>query len=519
MAKLDRIRILWIQDTTDIPGRNFPERFDEHFEVVTKSEDGTPWPVVSMDAFKGILEDFWPGKNCEMLPVEIMAVDYDLSKASSTQAIQPGETAPDANELDEISELAPETRHVGAAAGESLDFDGLLLGIFYATLTCRHPVGFVPTTYRLSEMTASVSDFQRLSESILGIDFAFAGTERTWKNILEKGVSALRIRIERLHKTHQIVISPADLENLIASPDHDALTIRSPHTTCCKDGVRRLPVQGLFIDVSEDERDAAISQWARGLFEHIVDYDVYKKAKELTEEVWSAYCNTEWLQERRRLSQLLSAYSNEDLLALIDAIKSGECPNQEIADLWSKYRFEVTQGKRAFRATCNDSTCDVHSWGDFSKPARRWAVLLLIFRLFEQILTKRQELVGQYRELMGREYDERFPHVAQDDVFLALFPIPKTPLILPWDQSSNINDEFAWPANLRKMKDEKTKASLALSISDILDGEGWAEDGPHGVRLGERCLLQGLCRDSQISQELWRDFSAAARFIWGKRGD
>ena len=82
MTNFEKIRVLWIHDTEGLPGRYLNE-YGEYFEVVTKLSDGRANFISSMKQFKPLLEKFWFISAKEALPVEIMAVDYDLSKPSA----------------------------------------------------------------------------------------------------------------------------------------------------------------------------------------------------------------------------------------------------------------------------------------------------------------------------------------------------------------------------------------------------------------------------------------------------
>jgi hypothetical protein len=453
MSHYDKIRILWIQDTTDIPSREFPEHFADYFDVVTKSQDGVPWPLVSMDSFKWLLEEFWVDNVTEVLPVEIMAVDYDLSKASATLAISPDKDAPGEDELDEISDQKAATDD---QSGESLDFDGLLMGVFYATLTYDHPMGFVPTTYRMPEMTTSVSDFQRLSQRILGIDFSFAGTERTWANIINAGVYNLRRRIEVLYSDKQIVISMDDLMALEKSADYGVITIY------CRRAARRLPIQGLFIDEPEERRAEAIHGWVEKLMEIArVKSEELRQANELKKIVWDAYDN-----HKDDDNPVLE----RELLSLLDADREANKPYDKANYDRLVRRFGVKGDK------CTTGCIDIMH-GKYSHRVRRWAILLILLEFFAKVITIKKSYEEHVRQETKEEElrDDIHPSISLNDLYLALFPVPSKPVRFPWHESKKVDKSSGWVRSLNKLHDKllfnPNYGDIGIHLPDVMNGK------------------------------------------------
>ena len=503
MARMDKIRVLWVQDTIDMPPRQLPDYLEGLFDVTSKSRDGIIWPVLGMEAFKRPLEDFWFKGKRDALPAEIMAVDYDLSKAPSTR-MTGGEDLPDDGYR---RPSAPRGEAAGGQRAKGLDFDGLLLGVFYATLTHRHPVGFVPTTYRLSEMTASVPDFQALSERILGIDFSFAGTERTWENIIHAGVRSLRERMKYLFRQGWCIFSVNDLMALIDRTDHDVLAFQSPHA------MRRLPVEGLFVDIPEDQRRDAVTTWAGEMLEEVASRQDLVRAEELADQLWSAYDDDDLIAKREQLSSLIRDGKDEDALA-------------ELKRLFGVHG-----------AACTDRCCDLF-YGEYAPRVRRWASLLIILRLLKRAAFAQARI----RQLLQEElngYEERVdalldaPIVTASDVYFALFPLPARPLVLPWHDGTSIDKSFGWVRNLMRLRDDALPSSikgdnpgnLALHIPDVLAGESWGEregkggkvEGAYGLFPAERRVLEGIAfGDKDLTMDQWRAYGPAARVLFGK---
>jgi len=490
-----KIRILWIQDTTDIPGRDLPDHLQRYFDVMTKSSDNRIWPVVSMEAFKRPLECFWFEQNTDILPVEIMAVDYDLSKASATWLAHQNELRQKGLLLEsEPTAMIHDAESV--PENELRDFDGLLLGIFYSTLVHRHPVGFVPTTYRLNEMAASVPSFHRLSERILGINFSWAGTHRSWENIVEAGAQSLRQRMKTLCKQHYCVFDMNDLQALIKDPSHETLGFYSPYA------IRRIPVRGLFIDKhDEEERRICIREWSISMIEQLSSYQELQEAEQFAEDLWHFYDNDELVNKREELSRLLS-----------------EGDAKSIPRDLQKIFAPIIDTKKP---RCQKGCFDIRT-GSYRDSVRRLTVLVIILRLLKRCILARkavQQMVPPEARANSTMLAPDRPILNNEDVYLALFPVPDSPLVLPWHAIKRIDASHGWASSLMDWSagegSHRRKGDLALKIQDVLDGKDWnPDDGCYGLMPGERHILR--CKafsDSELSANDWKSYTISMNIL------
>ena len=504
MDQSEKIRILWIHDTEDEPGNVLPEEYDRYFTIVTKLQDGTARSIDSMVAFKEILERFWFNKDTAVLPVEIMAVDYDLSKRTS-KALSRTTLPQDGYSKVKLAGQATNSRD--QSSGESLDFDGLLLGLFYASLTYTHPVGFVPTTYRYTDLcrvTASVPELQSLSNHILGIHFDYVNTSprRTWMNIIDAGVASLRERMKVLCERHWCIFDIGDLQALIQNPDHESLGFHSPH------GMRRLPVKGLFIDKrDETEKRKYIHGWARSMIEQLSSYERLQEAEQFAKDLWEFYDNDSLVQKREELSRRLAL----DATAAIP---------QELQDAFAP----ITDTKKP---RCSRGCYDIRS-GSHLDSVRRLTVLEIILRLLKRCIQARkvveQMTPSEFRENSAMLAPDR-PVLNAEDVYLALFPVSESPLVFHWHTGKKINTSHGWASSLMDLGTgegtQRRKGDLALKIQDVLDGKEWSPDsGSYGLMPSERHILR--CKalsDKDLSLDDWNShFVAKIIFRWEETG-
>ena len=501
MIRQDKIRILWIQDTTDIPTTELPVEYQDFFEVVTKTEDGEIYPIYSFEWFKEELDEFWDQKNIKKLPAEIMAVDYDLSKAP------PLDNGGDNEEpIDFTCEFLP-VPPIGEGRpaqiqSDKIDFDGLLIGIFWGTLTRNHPIGFVPITYFQNEMPASVSHFQDLTQNILGIDFNFSGTERTWENIIDKGVYLLRNRMKELCKERECIFSLRDLLALATTPNHNTITFRSPYTE------RTLPISGLFIDIKDPkQRQAEIACWSQELIGllsfHATDIQAAHEAADL---LWEKYCDDVLFKKRVCLSESI--------------VKKEKIPEE------LKKCFGYDKHKKKLALNC----LDIRRVGE-NDQTRRLAALFTILLLFERCILTRKKIKKKNtsQEAETTLLSPEMPILTVDDFYLALFPVPDSPCELPWHRNKKIDKSHGWSSALMNWdtgkKANNRYGNLALSLEDVLHGKEWnPENDSYGVTDGERHLLRCMVfgkisrpsnmqgKDS-LSLEDWKGFFAARRLL------
>ena len=260
MKDFDQIRILWIDDREEMDGypeAQLPQGLDEWFQIVHHSASKEAMSYREANEFAPVLQRFWFGNNRDILPAEIIATDYNLSKRGGLVILDQTDKEVDRDLLEDNEQGSAEYTTMVTGSMRSVNFEGLLISLFYSTLTYNHPSAIVPMTRYLGDMPSEVKTLHTLVEPFMGVDFQRVGLEdRKWSGIVYEGVKHLRRRIENLYESGDIVISTDDLMSLAESPDYQTLTIHSPFAK------RRWPVQGLFIDVPESKRYAQIQEWA-----------------------------------------------------------------------------------------------------------------------------------------------------------------------------------------------------------------------------------------------------------------
>lgn len=285
---------------------------------------------------------------------------------------------------------------------------------------------------------------------------------------------------------------------LIDNPQHETITIHSPYAT------RRLPVQGLFVDVPTEKRDEAIRSWASSMIEQVASWDELRQAKELADTLWEFYNNNDLMFKREQLSVLLSEDPQTDLPA----------------DL--RNTFEPIRNSKLDR--CTQNCFDIRS-GDYSPLARRFAALEVILRLLKRCILARKRveqmhMESDYKSEALLSPDKPIMHAA--DVFMALFPVPATPLTLFWHKGQALDGSDGWSRSLMDLNDSrnpttgiKRVGNLALKISDVLSGKDWSlEYKTYGLLPSERHILRCMAlSDEELSLEDWQSHLIANQVL------
>jgi hypothetical protein len=504
MDETPKIRIIWIDDRERPSGK--PEKLLDPdlarwFEVMHPSSSASA--VMSYEAASSFMQEFerfWhrvnDGKRL-YFPAEIVVVDYNLDKSSAAERSDeeppdpPGAFRPATQALPSVKRTTAQVRDV--------NFDGLLIGTFYSALTARHPAAMVSITNYMGEMPSEVKTLHSLVTPFLGVNFEhnLPSNERSWRNIVTEGVRHLRRRIIDLYKSGDITLSTSDLMTLTEDNRHGVLTIHSPYA------MRKLPVQGLFIDVSKENRGTAVNKWASELMQSVMtDCEELRQAQELAGVVWDAYNNNKLVEDRKNLS-LLASHK-----------EAGKEIDQKEYDRLCE-AFGVA-GKKA-KSRC----VDIISTGDYSDRVRRWAVLLITLNMLKKLIRIRKR-VDSLRISDYVDIHPTGPILTSDDLFLSLFPAPESPLILPWHNSANIDMAAGWVRSMMRWKDKKevrnNRGDLALSVRDLLAGEVWKEEGPYGLTASERLVLRGFAlEDMDLTEADWRACNRANLVLWGNR--
>jgi hypothetical protein len=391
-------------------------------------------------------------------------------------------------------------------------------GLIFAKLS-DHPCGPVAVTrkgpFKTHDTEAAFFEWMLECESH-GTFVAKGRPAVTWNELLIDGVRALRTQIKQLAAQDAIQISLDDLLQLAENGDHPVLTVRSRY------GRRRLPAEALFIDQPPTTaRKDAKSQWAESILTNLMsplrgEQDQSQplfagtradlaRGRDLADLLWAAYNDDERFDRRVSMSQLLArraagsgggqSLSDQDRQLLADHLKY----------------FGIGEPDKK-RAQCERNYIDFRHAG-FSDRARRWAALFTIVYLLQRRAEACDARHSQQHGAAHADPSLEFP-IRTNDVYLALFPVPQTPLILPFHAAKG-DASSSWSKYLNELwsdraNKEGTCGDLALSIQDVLDGKHWTDDprnptknADHGLLPGERLVLQMFAEAVGFGREKW----------------
>ncbi|MGD1904817.1 MAG: hypothetical protein ACFB0C_02350 [Leptolyngbyaceae cyanobacterium] len=523
MPDFDRIRILWIDDLPTVQTEDLGF-LSEFFEIVAK--EGKPCWLRSIDDYEEIRAEH---ENCNQhdsspyLPVEIVSADYDLSKFSGNDSVGPRnfEGAEKPKRPPTKQKLSGKiVKEINPDDVNHEDFDGCLINLFYLSDFSNHPCGSVVTTYQDPNRQNRVAKkLETHMERIYGIAPLYP-SQKNWDIILSTGTVALRKRIKRLYEDSKIVLSVSDLIAMADGVNASVLTLKSEFTT------RKLPVRGLFIDCKDNEEMAStISEWASMLLQLKVSREHYRFAKEVAEKIWNTYNDDELLSSYQEFSSLHTS---------LYGVNGQEIHVDEQLELkydrYAKY-FGLRETKRIGKEKvyeCTSEKClDINSISlPVSKKSQkesntivRWAIIFLILKLMKRALICKAKLEKQLEEVISQQNSQKIrdiekllsPFLDVDDIYLLLFPVPKSPFPSPW--------HIANPSVRARRKEtwQKTLGRKGINLKDFLNG--------NALTHGERCLIQGiLINDDEFIElgdneesrlDIWRSWMISSQFVFG----
>ena len=504
MTAYDKLRILWIDDREgdhpkyQYPEPELPQEYQQYFTIIRHPRGGLS-TVRNPREFSELFRPFWAGRDRSAFPAEIVAMDYVLSKWSPEEVkVRQDKKTEDAlfDQADRANRSAALRTDVPKSGdGHIVGFEGLLIGIFYASLTCDYPAGLVPMTNYgdLMEGINEVRALHAMSKPLLDIDysnFGVSGSDRSWRNILSQGLKALRYRITSLFIDRRISLSLADIVAMEKNPDEAVLTIRSNY------GTRRLPVAGLFVDVASEDRRQQIIAWAGELSTEAGNEDPFEAIAEawtVAERHWSRYLNeSDVIRRRWRLSELLAKQEEDGKLENDDPDELQTCLDMfGVKDV--KARVPITESTRVI-SVCDDSTDGLIA---------RWASVFVLARLIAHLVQVQVRLNRKSGDVSG----SCFSHFCSRDWLYALMPSPESPLILPAHHKGRNNPASPGGTLNRKLR-RLNSAHLPATGDDNIGNCGVdcehvfaGKDkggGDLGLRPVERRLLEAAVMDHRV---------------------
>ncbi len=388
--------------------------------------------------------------------------------------------------------------------------------MFYASLVSDHPTAVVPMTNygHVMENTRDVLALHTISQGLLNInysEFGVSGKDRSWHKILPTGVEAFRKRIELLAKSGKVVPTFRSLREL-ASQTGSTLEIDTRY------GHRCWSISALFVDEPQpDRRGMKAESWALKRIEELAtdrsndDEDTsvgtailhdWARALDLARDLWTKYTNRELMKMRQRVSRIAWQLQAGE--------RTADSLSNEDNDALS--HFGVVSSSLVSTSECRSEDCvDILS-GDYSTRQRRWAALIIVVR----VIHRRWEACGRIQDsiatLTEEETDrEERDHYQQmlarakrlvndEDIYLALFPIPTKPLILPWDRKPppTISSQPRFKEVARKMRlSIENVLKSRLHHADAMDEEG---SGGFGMDLGELRVMRSYASEWYLEQ-------------------
>lgn len=413
--------------------------------------------------------------------------------------------------------------HVEVAQGD--DNYGCFAGGLIFTTFSDHPCGPVALTRKGSDKTVGTeaSFFEWMLENEAHGTFQRKGRpEPQWRDLIPDGLRVLRSQIEGLARGSIIRVSLDDLIALTDSGSYQVLTIRSRY------GLRRLPVAALFLDYKPWQREDAARSWAAGVLDKIfsgaedgfrLTLDDFIQGRNLAHILWTAYDGEESVR-RVRLSELLSKQTGR---RRPDALTAEEA--SELEELKRHFGVKAIET----RAACGANYVDIRQ-ERFTDRQKRWAALIIIVQLLARSVKVRNKLEGAPGHAAGQDrYDYSLCQPLQAaDVYLALFPVARDPVILPFHQN---NDPGAvWGKPLTRLDDDRRApsirddqrnwGSIALRVNDVLNGLPWKENPrqpekawTYGLMPGERQVLQHFAHSIGFGDDEWEKDGQARQIL------
>jgi len=456
---------------------------------------------------------------------EIVCFDYALTKDTRTVSERgyPAEVIGNLSPLLRLRSCAKAMELVMPApapvpdtgGAKGADNHGCFSGGMIFSLFSDHPCAPVALTRKGADKTVGqeAAFFEWMLEQESHQTFQRKGRPApTWNDLLFDGVVALRTRLAQLARSGIVQIALDDLLELASQGDYPHLTIRSRY------GRRSLPVQGLFVDHAPGKpRNQQAAAWAQGLLKEATaqlgsdthregafagTVDDLARGRELTRKLWDAYNDRELMEKRRALSLVV-----RDLKSQQRAL--GSLSGEEKATV-AAFGVDLTKELAGRgRTECERQWMDIRH-PDYSPRQKRWAALMLTLQVVQRRWAASKAWAALARQHGWRGTAEVLLRAAdRDDVYMALFPLPKGPVVLPWDAGKL--PEECWQT-LKELKSDGPVSAresgkgastgtrwgnLGLSVPDVLQGLGWTDDpvspsgdGAHGFLPGERLVMQ-----------------------------
>jgi hypothetical protein len=332
-------------------------------------------------------------------------------------------------------------------------FAGLtIIGIFNNNLT----IG-LPATYNKANkfnLTLHGKFFEWINESSHFLDFdRKSRNSKKWDDNLKDAARIFRKKVASYLELGKVIIQYSRLQDL-ADGKLGEDRIISMETSY---GVKKYPIDGLFIDVPEETRTVEVQAWATDLLNIYsrqtgYDYNKFIIAKKAAISLIQGYQNSEMVENRIEFSKLVVQKAKNEL------------QNKERLDQLSNL-FGITEKEIDLYINGKNKGSDLtgsvvdfrnikEKNGDDGQKVNRLIILLtdlLLHLLCQEFCNRNRESpadsrwMGQLREMPTLE-----------DLKFALFPVSKSPLVLHYHYNSlpddtTIKEPDGWDKVLRDL--------------------------------------------------------------------
>ena len=271
--------------------------------------------------------------NWELLKEELAAALREVED-EFTEAKYPTMSASDKSDIARSKVKRDKLEHLEDPAIFFIDKDdmGCYAGGLITLQFKDHPCVGIPITSKngVTDISPDALYFEWLLSEDFDHQFGSKyGRRPFWNEIIPAAVSLLRQRFKSLVKTGRVVPDYDQLQRISTSVDEGARVFSFVSAY----GERHLPLDGLFIDIPEAERTAAIKVWAEGLMNCLPsDKSVIARAIQVSEILWNEYI--ERFGQRMELSILAYWSQQRELL-----------PEEQERFENLKTEFDVMQGR------------------------------------------------------------------------------------------------------------------------------------------------------------------------------
>lgn len=313
----------------------------------------------------------------------------------------------------------------------SEDDFGLFAAVEILRIFREHPVVAMPATFNKNEaekLSLHGKYFEWLNEYDYSVDFERAERgNKKWDAILKDAVRALQKKIETHSKLGKITLDLNEIlklatENISKKENERVLTIRTAY------GKKRLPLDGLFINIGRPERDKAIKNWAVNIFDEMfksgmvrTDLDIINNAKKYADTLWGAYQDKRFW-DRVNFSKLHKMTVEDAYLSKGDKKKYDQYLKGKVSG------FKVKTTKRG--GGSYEYLNPVELKGLIKKVETKynqqdnliisWTVLFVMIKIFKARM--------DYLKKNGIR-DNTLP--TENEILTVLFPLASNPVIMP----------------------------------------------------------------------------------------